>query len=176
MTTFNKRGKDRFMKKIQLSLLLSCFLAVLASCTGWHLRGSDNSNYTLASNSVYISGQPSETYTLLEQQLTKKQVLTTLTTAQLQLVLGKEEWQRRSVSRNSSNQVSEYELTLTINYRVLDNMNNTLRTATDIRITRSYTNDQNDIAGKDKEELLIRQDMRRAAARQLLQQLQFVKP
>ncbi len=162
------------MKKTIGILLLFCLLASLTACTGWRLRGSD-SGTNIQENSIYLSGSPSETYQLIVTQLTRKNALTSFETAQLQLIVNNEQWKRRSASVTSNTSTAEFELTLTVNYSILDAQQVELRAPTDVRISRSYTFDENDIAGKDKEEKIVRRDIQRAVARQILQQLQLLQ-
>lgn len=165
-----------FLKNTARNSLLLLLIMSLLNCSGWRLRGSDGGTTTLAESSVYLSGASSATYQLIEQQLGKKNSLTSLINAKQQLVLGKEEIERRSASLNRGTSTAEYELTLTIDYQILDSEQQPLRSQTEVRIVRSYSFDENDIAGKDKEEALIRRDMQRAAARQILRQLEFTQP
>ena len=161
------------MKKHCTLLLIICLTVWLSAC-GWRLRGAETVT-SLADNSVYLSGQVSETYTLINNQLQNKNAITSLSTAQYHLILERENWKRRSASVNRDTTTAEFELTLTINYRVLNTAQAVIKPRATARVTRSYTFDQNDIAGKDKEEALIRQDIRRATARQILQQLQLLQ-
>ncbi len=162
------------MKKTIGVFLLICLLTSLTACTGWRLRGSD-SGTNIQTNSVYLSGTPSETYQIIATQLTKKNALASFETAQLQLTINDEKLKRRSASVRGNTSTAEFELTLTVNYSISDAQQNVLRAPTDIRISRSYTFDENDIAGKDKEEKIVRRDIQRAAARQILQQLQLLQ-
>ncbi|MGH1485204.1 MAG: LPS assembly lipoprotein LptE [Cellvibrionaceae bacterium] len=162
------------MKKISTTILLISLIITISACTGWRLRGSDT-NAVFIGNSIYLSGQNSATYRLVEEQLNRKNALTSLTAAQYFLVLEKEDWDRRSASVTRTAVTAEYELTLSVNYKILDNNQAILRPTTDVKITRSYTFDQNDVAGKDKEEELIRKEIRRAVARQILQQIQLLQ-
>ena len=154
--------------------LFALTIVFLTACSGWRLRGSEG-HTQLANQSIYLSGQTSETYSLIEQQLNRKNTLSTPAKAQQHVIISKENWKRRSASVTTQAITAEYELTLTVTYRVLDAAQNILRPATNISISRSYTFDNNDIAGKNKEEALIRNDIRRALTRQILQQLQLLQ-
>ncbi len=159
------------MKTI-LTLLL---IITLSACTGWRLRGSDGGFGSVAEQSIYLSGDNSVTYLLVQKQLRKNNSITSFASAKQQLIIGEEKWQRRSASVDRSGSTAEYELTLTVNYQISNSDKQLLRGPTDARSVRSYTFDANDIIGKEKEEELIRNDMRRAIARQILQQLQLVQ-
>jgi LPS-assembly lipoprotein len=158
-------------KKFRLGII-SClfFLPLLASCGGWHLRGSEGAGLSLNSN-VFLSGQTSETYRIIEKSLTRKNVLASALNSDLLLDLDRENIQRRSASSNADATTAEFELTLTLDYEIRDAQQNLLRPKNTVRITRSYNFNQNDIGGSNKEEALLRKDLQRAAARQLIQQL-----
>ena len=162
------------MKNISATVLLISLIMMISACTGWRLRGS-NTNDIFIGDSIYLSGQVSASYRLVEEQLNRQNALTSLAAAQYFLTLEKEDWDRRGASVTRTAVTAEYELTLSLNYTVLDNNQTVLRPSTEVTITRSYTFDQNDVAGKDKEEELIRKEMRRAVVRQILQQVQLLQ-
>jgi len=167
-----------YRKIICYSLLCLITISTLTSCSGWRLRGSgsgDGSVNTLAQNSIHLSGDASETYQLIQQRLTQKNIISRFTTATQQLTLGKESIKRRSVSLTRGTSTAEYELTLRLPYKIIDTLSQTTIKAAEARVARSYTFDKNDIAGKSKEEALIRRDLQRIAARQILQQLELAQ-
>ncbi|MGH1439593.1 MAG: LPS assembly lipoprotein LptE [Cellvibrionaceae bacterium] len=156
-------------------LLCLITISTLTNCSGWRLRGGDGSVGTLVEDSIYLSGDTSETYQLIQQRLTQKNIISSFTTATQQLVLGKESIKRRSVSLTRGTSTAEYELTLRLPYTIIDTLSQTTIKTTEARVVRSYTFDENDIAGKSKEEALIRRDLQRIAARQILQQLELAQ-
>lgn len=169
-TMFN----TRYQKTLCYCLLL-CSLVAIASCSDWRLRGSDGGTSTLSENSVYLSGADSETYRRIEQQLKKKNTIASFTIAKQQLILGSEKIERRSASLNRGASTAEYELTLTLPYTIMDTVQQITLRDTEARVVRSYTVNENDIAGKNKEEELIRRDMQSTAVRQILQQLELTQ-
>ena len=161
------------MKKVFRLSIFSCLCVLpllLAGCSGWHLRGSENAGLSLNST-VFLSGQTSETYRIIEKNLVRKNLLSSALSSDFLLDLGDESIQRRSASRNSDATTAEFELTLTLNYEIRDNEQNVLRPQNTVRITRSYNFNQNDIGSSNKEETLLRKDLQRGAARQIIQQL-----
>jgi LPS-assembly lipoprotein len=160
------------MKKNFRLSIISCllFLPFLTSCSGWYLRGSEEAGLSLNS-SVFLSGQASATYRIIEKSLTRKNLLTTALNSDLLLDLGREHIQRRSASSNPDATTAEFELILTLNYEIRDAQQILLRPKNTLRITRSYKFDQDDIGGSSKEEALLSKDLQRAAARQLIRQL-----
>jgi len=162
-------------KKMLCYCLFLCTIAALASCSGWRLRGGDGGFTTLSENSIYLSGPGSAVYQSIERQLKKKNIIASFTIAKQQLTLGDEKIERRSASLNRGAATAEYELTLTIPYKIIDPSRQITLRENEARVIRSYTFDENDIAGKNKEEELIRRDMQNIAARQILQQLELTQ-
>lgn len=160
------------MKKNFRLSIISClfFLPLLTSCGGWHLRGSEEASLSLNS-SVFLSGQASATYRIIEKSLTRKDLLASALNSDLLLDLGRERIQRRRASSNADATTAEFELILTLNYEIRDAQQILLRPKNTLRITRSYKFDQDDIGGSSKEEALLGKDLQRAAARQLIRQL-----
>ncbi len=158
------------MNKLLRLTAMTCFALILASCSGWHLRGSENASLSLSSR-VFLSGQPSQTYLIVEQSLERKQLLDSAFNSELLLTIEPERISRRSASVNSDSTTAEFELTLKLNYEIRDNQKNILRPKTEIELVRSYNFNQNDIGSSDKEDAILRRDLQRAAARQIIQQL-----
>jgi len=150
--------------------VVTCFILLLASCSGWHLRGSENAGLSLSSR-VFLSGQNSQTYSIVEQSLSRKDLLDSAFNSDLLLTIESERITRRSASVNSDSTTAEFELTIKINYEIRDKKNNILRPRTEIELVRSYNFNQDDISSGDKEDAILRKDLRRAAARQIIQQL-----
>ncbi len=158
------------MNKLLRLTTVTCFALLLASCSGWHLRGSENAGLSLNSR-IFLSGQTSETYRIVEQSLSRKGLLDSAFNSDLFVTIDNERITRRSASVNSDSTTAEFELTLKINYDIRDNKKKILRPKTEIELVRSYNFNQNDISSGDKEDAILRKDLRRAAARQIIQQL-----
>ena len=161
------------MKRVLRLSIISCLCLLpllLASCSGWYLRGSENAGLSLTSN-VFLSGPSGETYRIIEQSLTRRNLLASALNSDLLLDLDRENIKRRSASTNSDATTAEFELTLTLDYEIRDNQQNILRPKNTVRITRSYNFNQDSIASSNNEETLLRKDLQRAAARQIIQQL-----
>lgn len=148
-------------------------LATLVMACGWHLRGTDTS--TLKTNSIHLSGESSDTYSLIHQQLQFKNALAPFNIASLRLTLGREEIKRRTVSTASGGLAQEYELTYTLNYRVENNQGKLLRPSTKVRLLRSYNFNRSNLTASDREEVIIRRELQNTAARQILRQLEILQ-
>jgi LPS-assembly lipoprotein len=166
------------LKTFTVISFLVCLSITVAGCSGWRLRGSETDDSTLSghTSSVYLSGRPGQTYSYIEKRLNRQNRLTPFDSSDLHLIINSENFKRRTASLAGNAIAAEFELSLTVNYSILNRENKIIRANLVARVDRSYTFDQNDIAGKDKEEKLIRRDMVRNAGRQILQQLQFIKP
>ncbi len=151
------------------SLCLGLLAAItISACSGWQLRGSDN-RANIAAN-IALQGMRNDTYLHLSRQLQKQGYLSGVQQADYLLQLKAEQWQSRSLSVNIDGTTAEHQLSLTLPYRLADTKGNAL-TSQQVRINRSYTAAQGDIVGKEKAAALVRQEIRAAAAQQILQRL-----
>lgn len=156
-------------------LLILALLTVLSNCSGWHLRGSQQSGLNTANiQKIYLTPATGTVYQQLKSSLDRLGANNDIRQTHLHILLGKQQWQRRSASVGNNALTTEYQLRLTIPYTLTDNSGNTLAEKSSAEISRSYTFDQNDIAGKDKEEQLLRREMARQLARQILQRSIFI--
>ncbi len=139
---------------------------MIASC-GWHLRGQGN---VPTVDNVAINGSGAiyqETLRLLQE----KNALAS-SSPRATLVLGQEQWDRRTVSVAGNALAAEYQLTLSLPYSIRDSADNTI-SQDKLVLVRSYRYDQNDVAGKDREERLLKEEVYREAARQLMRVLAY---
>ncbi len=159
---------------VKTSSLLILFLSVfvLSACSGWHLRGSDSD--VDVQQKIYLEGESGQVYTRLQRALEKKAALTDIASANIQLVLGKEYSDRRTITIDNNANTRQYQLTLAVTYELLDNTGKPLTEKTTAEITRYYTFNQNAINTSDKEEQSLRRDMVRQLARQILQRVGFL--
>jgi len=160
----------RHLRLIVLSVVVCLMAGTLSGC-GWRVRGSDSgSSLTIK---TALAGVQHTVYREIEKNLQRRDILVSASEAAIVLTLAEEKWQRRSVSVSNSALAAEYQLTLNVAYSVTsqDHQPITARTA---RLARSYTFDQNDAVGKDREERLLRKEMQRDIARQIQRQVSAV--
>ena len=160
------------MRIVHYILLLSVLLSLLPAC-GWHLRGGGKA--LDIQQSIYLEGESGLVYQRIYKTLTRKKPIVDLTEADVQLLLGEEYWQRRSVSVNNQTRTTRYELTLTVPYKILDAASKPLVEETVAELSRSYSFNENDITGADKEEQLLRKEMARQLSRRILQRVMFLQ-
>ena len=160
------------MKK---QLLLSALLLLLSAC-GWHLRGANQVDLDI--NSVYIRAEnvTSNMASDLKRALTVNRIAVTdsSTGADYAIFLSHERNSRRAVSVGNDALVTEYELTLSIDYRIEDSGGKIVAPKRKAEVIRSYEFDRNAMVAKAQEESLILSEMQNAIIQQILRQLRFV--
>ncbi|MDA9666718.1 LPS assembly lipoprotein LptE [Luminiphilus sp.] len=155
---------------------LACLLAVfscLMSC-GFQLRGADPNGASTGLQGLelrLISVQPRSDLTReVSRELSNAgAVLTDATGSALQLTLQAEQFSQRNVSLTAQARAAELELTLSVNF-VLEQ---TEQDPTDARATvsRQMLNDPRNIVGKTEELRLLREEMRRDLAAQIVRRI-----
>ena len=155
---------------------LACLLAVfscLMSC-GFQLRGADPNGASTGLQGLelrLISVQPRSDLTReVSRELSNAgAVLTDATGSALQLTLQAEQFSQRNVSLTAQARAAELELTLSVNF-VLEQ---TEQDPTDARATvsRQMLNDPRNIVGKTEELRLLRAEMRRDLAAQIVRRI-----
>ena len=155
---------------------LACLLAVflcLMSC-GFQLRGADPNGASTGLQGLelrLISVQPRSDLTReVSRELSNAgAVLTDATGSALQLTLQAEQFSQRNVSLTAQARAAELELTLSVNF-VLEQ---TEQGPTDARATvsRQMLNDPRNIVGKTEELRLLREEMRRDLAAQIVRRI-----
>ena len=155
---------------------LACLLAVfscLISC-GFQLKGADSNGVLTGLQGLelrLISVQPRSDLTReVSRELSNAgAVLTDATGSALQLTLQAEQFSQRNVSLTAQARAAELELTLSVNF-VLEQ---TEQDPTDARATvsRQMLNDPRNIVGKTEELRLLREEMRRDLAAQIVRRI-----
>ena len=155
---------------------LACLLAVfscLMSC-GFQLRGADPNGASTGLQGLelrLISVQPRSDLTReVSRELSNAgAVLTDATGSALQLTLQAEQFSQRNVSLTAQARAAELELTLSVDF-VLEQAE---QDPTDARATvsRQMLNDPRNIVGKTEELRLLRAEMRRDLAAQIVRRI-----
>ena len=155
---------------------LACLLAVfscLMSC-GFQLRGADPNGASTGLQGLelrLISVQPRSDLTReVSRELSNAgAVLTDATGSALQLTLQAEQFSQRNVSLTAQARAAELELTLSVNFM----LEQTEQDPTDARATvsRQMLNDPRNIVGKTEELRLLREEMRRDLAAQIVRRI-----
>ena len=157
---------------------LSCLaiVLVLAGC-GFKLRG----NYALGSefSLSHLQTQGSVSRILLESlRLGLTGSGSTMTAVRSEataiIVLQREQVERRVLTVSSSAKVREYELYYGIEFEVQDAQGKTVVPRQQVELRRDYLFDENEVLAKDTEEAVVRKEMVRDAAQQILRRIQAV--
>ena len=163
------------MQKL-IAVSIVCLLILGSSgCSDWRLRGSQADH--AVTSKVFLgvdntSGERSAVYRHLSALLRHQKKRELKERADIQLILGEPVFNRRTISVNNQLRTAEFQLTLTIPYKILSRQGALLHTNTEL-LTRSYRFNERDIVGKNKEEELLKKEMARDIADQILHQLHF---
>jgi LPS-assembly lipoprotein len=162
------------MKKIITSLLV----LTLSAC-GWHLRGSVGSEDKLAMMApldvvIVAKDDHSPLINALRESLPNYKIreLTITNANALTLNLGREILDRRTAGVGSDALTSAYELTLRVDYSIVNAAGTTITPRdTNARISRTYNYNVNNANGAAQEEELVLQEMRRELAQSVLRRM-----
>ncbi len=159
------------MKKLSYLMILTLCVSLVSAC-GWRLRGS-NESFDVA-QSIFLAQAKGRVYEQLRQTLERKQAFASEAEADIQLVLGDEYFERRRSSVNDQAQTTQYQLSLSVSYEILDQQGVALTQETTANLERYFTFNQNAINSSEREEQVLRKEMVRQVARQILQRVNFV--
>jgi len=160
-----------YQHRILLSLLL---LLALQGC-GFQLRGSNTAILPESLSPLLIEGLGGNDTTrrqlrsLLQQsglQLTQKRGQ-----ASSVLLLQDRQSKRRVIAIDSGGKVVEYELYESLRFELSDSAGKALIDAQRVAILRTHLNPEIDVLGKQQEEQILRQEMRRDLADQILRRI-----
>ena len=162
------------MNKIRQTILLFTALSLLTAC-GFQLRGTNAQIATKAN--VYVDASRDST---VREELRKLlsdrsfNVVDVRDDANVLLRLAGEDQTRRIVSVQSTGKVSEYELAHSVNLQIAQSLNdaqpiyNENQPTNRVEVIREYTFDQDAVLGKEDEADILRQEMRRELALQIV--------
>jgi len=159
------------MKKIIDLSIITLLCAVISAC-GWHLRG--NGEQIDVNRTIYLEASTGQIYDSLKKSLSKKQRLADIATGEIQLILGKEFYERRSASVNNQVQTTQYQLTFSVYYEILNNQGQPLAEKSVAELSRYYTYNQNAINSSAKEEEALKKEMIRQLTQQILRRINFI--
>lgn len=160
---------------LRRSLVLALSALLIGGC-GWRLRGS----MTLPPDidAVYLQGANAPLLVeSMEELLRTNQVTVVGGPSQAQLIIDIQRYdeERRVVSVGANTRVSEYELIVEATFSISDAQGREILPAGEASVIRSYQYDQNNILAMEAEERLIRDEMRRELARQIIGRLRFLE-
>ena len=156
------------------ALIASCLSLLLSAC-GWHLRGSSVNDIDI--DSVYVDADNvyGDIVSEMNRALTSSRITPAASpgAADYSIYLSDEDEDRRSASVGNDALVTEYELTLSTNYRI-ERGGRILVPTTRAEVSRTYEFDRNAMVAKAEEEQLILDEMKSALVQQILRRLRFL--
>jgi LPS-assembly lipoprotein len=93
--------------------------------------------------------------------------------ANVVLVLGAEQFQQRYLSLNAEARVSEYELTMTSQFSILDAENAEIMAPTTVSVVKQVENNPRNVVGIQGEVQMVQSDMRSDLAQQIVRRISF---
>ncbi|QWF69735.1 hypothetical protein KEF85_10145 [Methylomonas paludis] len=153
------------MKQAIGGILLFC--ALLSGC-GYHLRGSLDLPESL--RNVYMAGASASLQSEMVSMLraSKAKLSDTTMNAGIILKVLKEDMSNRVLSIGTTGKSTESELNYYLRFQFYDNQDKPLMDEQTIEIAREYFNDQTAVLAKSNEDLTIRAEIYKQAARMLM--------
>ncbi len=159
----------------KLNLLIIVIAAFLLSGCGYRLAGTVDLDPVFESIHVSYQSQGHAMAKLLEKQLkANKYELVGAEQASALVEVLYENTDRKILSIDEGGKVREYELILSVGIDVKDSEGKKLVSNQEVRLTKDFLYDINDVLGKNSEEQAIYEEMRADAARLVLYRLQAI--
>lgn len=159
--------------KAHVALLLSVLVLVDISGCGFRLRGSVALPEELRALSVESKIKAPELKQLLQDTL-KLSGVNIGDNAPFVIVLENEQFSRRITTVDANARASEYEIREQLYYSLKNKTGDTLLSNQSVDVIRSYSFELDQISGKQKEEQILRREMRKEAIIKMVRQLKFV--
>jgi LPS-assembly lipoprotein len=154
-------------------LLLICLLMLTSAC-GFHLRGSQMTNFDVANIYLNPANAPKLTKEVKSQLSGAGVKLANSSESASYIITLKEEVFEKAVLSVSAStgKVEEYQIVYKAKMDAIDSGGRTIVENDKVRSSRDLTFDENAVLGKFSEEELIREDLVRRASSQVLRRLQ----
>ena len=161
------------MNKIKLIIIF--ILAIVVSACGYKLAGKADLDTVFEKTHVAYQGQGYAMAELVELQLevNENQLVDAKDATAIVNILY-ERTEREILAVDEEGKVREFELILQIGFNVVDSSGERMMKNQDIRLSRDFLFDINDVIGGSREERLIYQEMREDAARLIIYRLQAI--
>ena len=149
-------------------LLLVCSLLGVTNC-GFHLRGTQGFELTVSEVHVAAANSFGEFSRELERALENQGIrIAADPNAEYNIRILSERTNRRPVATSADITVAEYELRLETRFEVVDTAGKIVISPTTLVSERIYSFDRTSLVGASEEEELLKKEMRRDIAGQLL--------
>lgn len=169
------------LKKAAGALTLAAMLTATLSACGFHLRGSDGA-YTLPFATVFITlPEASPLASNLKRNISsggETEIAATRDSADavIDVIRDPETTRGKTILSLASNgRVSEYLLSYTVIFRVLDREENELLGPTTITLTRPIDFNSSQLLAKETEEAGLYRDMRNDLVQQMIRRIAAIK-
>jgi LPS-assembly lipoprotein len=156
----------------QFGLLAIIFSLLLGGC-GFQMRG----DWQLPSSiqQTVMSGGNQTLYDTLQREFSAGSASLTRPQGNIQsahLIILQDLMDKRVLSVDNRGKVIEYEIYYLMSFKLLDEKGNQVMPVQQINMTRDYPFAATDVLGAGQEELLLRNDMYRDMARQMMRRIQ----
>jgi LPS-assembly lipoprotein len=156
--------------------VLTALLALIIASCGWHLRGIEPLAEELQVLHLDAREPDGEFARTLQRSLTATGVslLESRDEAPIVLEVSPAENQRRTISTSDLGKAAEYQLTTSIDFRVLNAAGEEILGPERLQVEKVYVFDRLNVASTYEEEQLLRKEMRRDLVRKLIRRYQSV--
>jgi len=145
-------------------------LMLLLTACGYHLRGAIQLPEAL--QKIYVRGASAELTNAIARTFRSASGELVATAAEAGMILNviNEDYQRRTISIDSSGYSNEYYLVYRLTFDLLDNQGAVLISAQTIEVSKSYFNEQssNTVLSKGNEEAVLRKELYSQAVRSVI--------
>ncbi|MBV1877430.1 MAG: hypothetical protein KUG79_07300 [Pseudomonadales bacterium] len=152
-----------------MRLLLPLLMLLLVAGCGFHLRGSQGFDLQIESVSISAANAYGEFYKDLERTFKGRGVAVVVpANAAYRINIISERTKRRAVSTSADISVAEYELRLETSFQITDAEGESIIAPTQLIAERIYSFNRTSFVGNTEEEKILKKEMRRDIAGQLL--------
>jgi LPS-assembly lipoprotein len=151
---------------------------LLTTACGFHLRGTIDVPEAL--QTVYVTGDKPSSAVLQQVRSSMAGAGVTLvekaSEAPYTLYIGEEREEKRTISLNRVAAAAEFQIRQFVSFEIRDQYRQLLSGPFELINERNFQNDINNVVGKRDEERLIREEMHKALAQQIIRRYQSLDP
>lgn len=161
------------MNKTFVSVLIATLLSLVLSSCGFRLKGDYKLPPSLLSLNLQSPDAHSELSRLVTHQLERYQVNLNNQADTPVLRLGKDKFERGTLSLFATGQVAEYELIYTVNYQLI--VKDSEVQNFELTIRRDYLDDPQSAQAKSRERAQLLREIRNEAAQKIVYQISQIQ-
>jgi LPS-assembly lipoprotein len=162
------------LHRLRLMILFGA-LCLLTAC-GFHLRGVGGAALPETWKSMHlVTNDPNSEFTraVITQFAANDVQWTDAESAKFNVVLSPERFEQRNLSLNSEARVSEFELTMSSQFKVLDALQQEVMAPTTVSVVKQMENNSRNEVGKEGEVRLLQSEMRSELAEQIMRRIGY---